>query len=84
MDNPVTGQRLVFRMASHETGGELLEVESVYTKPSPARPPAHYHPHQEERFEALSGTLHVRVGDAERELRGGDVLVALPGTPHGM
>lgn len=84
LDNPFTGQRLVFRKTARETGGELLEVESVYTKPSPSRPPAHYHPHQEERFEVLSGALRVRVGDEERMLREGDVLVVPPNTPHEM
>ena len=84
LDNPVTGQRLIFRATARETGGELLDVESVYTKPSPSRPPSHYHPHQEERFEILSGALRVRVGDKERELREGDVLVVPPGTPHEM
>ena len=84
LENPVTGQRLVFRATARETGGELLEVESVYTKPSPSRPPDHYHPHQEEHFEVLSGALRVRVGGEERELRRGDVLVVPPATPHEM
>jgi hypothetical protein len=36
LENPITGQRLVFHRTSEDTGGELLEVESVYMKPSPS------------------------------------------------
>jgi hypothetical protein len=45
LDNPVSGQRIIFRKTTGDTGGELLEVESVYTRASPSRPPAQYHPH---------------------------------------
>src|SRR5215203_3847788 len=41
MENPVSGQRLIFRKTARDTAGDLLEVESVYTKPTPppsARP----------------------------------------------
>jgi hypothetical protein len=48
----------------------LLEVEAVYTKPTPSRPPVHYHPRQEERFEVLHGRLNVLVaGGNERSER---------------
>jgi hypothetical protein len=45
LENPITGQRMIVRKTA------------VYTKPSSSRPPAQYHPHQEERFEVLSGRL---------------------------
>ncbi len=84
LENPITGQRLVFRKTAKGTDGELLEVESIYTKASLSRPPAHYHPYQEERFEVLSGTLRVLVGGEERTLKAGEVLTVAPGTPHEM
>jgi len=59
-------------------------VESVYTKPSPSRPPLHYHPRQEERFEVLSGKLHTLIDGEERTLTEGKVLVVPPRIPHGM
>jgi quercetin dioxygenase-like cupin family protein len=83
-ENPVSGQRLIFRKTARDTGGELLEVESVYTKPSPSRPPAHYHPRQEEHFEVLSGEVHALIGGQERTLREGDVFIVPPRVPHGM
>jgi quercetin dioxygenase-like cupin family protein len=84
LDNPVSGQRIIFRKTTEDTGGELLEVESVYTKPSPSRPPAHYHPHQEERFEVLSGSLMVVVEGEARAYGEGEAFVVPPGVSHEM
>lgn len=84
LDNPVTGQRIIFHRTSDDTDGALLEVESVYTKPSPSRPPNHYHPGQEERFEVLAGELRALIGGEERTLGEGETLLIPPGTPHTM
>ena len=84
LETPITGQRLIFRKTGRDTGGELLAVESVYERPSPSRLPEHYHPHQEERFEVLSGTVHVLIDGVERVLVAGEVIVIPPGTPHEM
>ena len=84
LENPVSGQHLIVRNAARDTGGELLEVEAVYTKPTPSRPPAHYHPRQEERFEVLDGKLNVLVDGQERTLEEGEVLTVAPGVPHQM
>jgi quercetin dioxygenase-like cupin family protein len=84
MENPVSGQHLFIQKTAKDTGGELLEVESVYTKPTPSRPPTHYHPRQEERFEVLAGRLNVLVDGQERTLEEGEVLILPPGVPHEM
>jgi quercetin dioxygenase-like cupin family protein len=84
LENPVSGQRLIFRKTARDTGGELLEVEAVYAKPTPSRPPVHQHPRQEERFEVLSGRLNVLVGGRDRTLGEGEVLIVAPGVPHQM
>jgi quercetin dioxygenase-like cupin family protein len=84
LDNPVTGQRIIFRRTSEDTNGALLEVESVYTKPTPSRPPVHYHPGQEERFEVLSGELRVLIDGEARTLGEGETLLVPPGTTHSM
>jgi quercetin dioxygenase-like cupin family protein len=83
-ENPVSGQKLIFHKTAGDTGGELLEVESIYTEPSPSRPPLHYHPRQEERFEVLSGELHALIGGEERNLKVGETLVIPRGIPHSM
>ena len=84
LQNPVSGQHLIIRNTAQDTGGELLEVEAVYTKPTPSRPPVHYHPRQEERFEVLDGRLNVLVGGQERTLGEGEVVTVAPGVPHAM
>lgn len=84
LENPVSGQRIVFRKTASQTDGELLEVECVYTKPTPSRPPVHYHPGQEERFEVLSGEVRVVIDGGERAYDEGEEFVVPPGVPHGM
>lgn len=77
------GQRLVFRKTAAETNGELLEVESVLAPNSP-RPPAHYHPTQEERFTVLSGTVTACVDGVERRYSTGDSFTIPPRAVHYM
>ena len=54
--DPIRGQRLVFRRTAQETHGALVEVEAFY-QPTSVASPAHLHPHQEEYFEVLSGSM---------------------------
>lgn len=83
-DNPMSGQQIIFQKRSADTNGELLEVESIYTKPTPSRPPIHYHPRQEERFEVLSGAVKVCVDGTERTLSEGEILVVPSNVLHKM
>jgi len=77
------GERLSFRMTSQETSGELLEMEVVYSPNSP-RPPAHYHPSQEEHFEVLNGKLYAEIGGQRRKYEAGDRFTVPIGTHHWM
>ena len=61
IENPVTGERLVFRKTSRETNGEAVLVET-FVEPDGFVAAAHVHPHQEERFQILRGTLGFRLG----------------------
>src|SRR3954468_13474586 len=81
--NPHTGQTLIFKRTAADTGGELLEVESVWEQHGP-QPPAHLHPSQEEHFEVLEGTLQVEIDGARRALSEGDRIVVPAGTVHSM
>jgi quercetin dioxygenase-like cupin family protein len=74
-------ERLTVRTASIASGGELLELEAVYA-PKGRMPPEHFHPAQEERFDALEGSVRVRLDGDERELRAGQTLVVPPRAPH--
>jgi hypothetical protein len=68
IENPVTGERLVFHQTSRETDGQAVVFET-FVQPDGFVAAAHVHPKQEERFEILSGTLGLtdgRRGDRRR------------------
>ena len=81
LENPVTGEVLVFRRTSEETNGEAVLVETT-VRPDGFVAAAHVHPDQTERFEVLEGLLGLRVGEREVLAGPGDVAVVAPGTPH--
>jgi quercetin dioxygenase-like cupin family protein len=81
LENPVTGEVLVFHHTSAETDGESVLVETI-VRPHGFVAATHVHPHQTERFEVLEGLLGLHVGDEELVARPGDVAVVAPGTPH--
>jgi quercetin dioxygenase-like cupin family protein len=81
LENPVTGEVLVFHRTSAETNGESVLVETI-VRPHGFVAAAHVHPFQTERFEVLAGVLGLRVGDEEILAGPGDVAVVPPGTPH--
>ena len=81
IENPVTGERLVFRKTSRETNGEAVELET-FVKPDGFVAAAHVHPHQEERFHVLRGTVGFRLG-REKIVAGPGQRVTVPaGTAH--
>jgi quercetin dioxygenase-like cupin family protein len=81
LENPVTGEVLIFRETSSETGGEFVLVETII-RPDGFVAAAHVHPHQTERFEVLEGRVGFRVGDRELVAEPGNVVTAEPGKPH--
>ncbi len=81
IENPATGERVVFRRTSAETNGELLEYEFLF-RPRGFVAAEHVHPRQEERHEVLGGRLGISVAGREQVLQPGDAVVVPPGTPH--
>jgi quercetin dioxygenase-like cupin family protein len=81
IENPVTGERLVFRATATETDGEVTAFDT-YVQPKGAVAAAHYHPLQAERFEVVSGTIGLKVAGEKHELGPGHVIRIEPGTPH--
>jgi mannose-6-phosphate isomerase-like protein (cupin superfamily) len=79
--NPISGERITFRKTSADTDGEYLEVDVELT-PDGAVPGMHVHPHQQERFEILSGNVRFRRGLRKIDAKAGDVLVVEPGKAH--
>lgn len=81
--NPVTGQQIKFVQTAKDTGGQLLEMESVYAASS-KEPPPHYHPYQAEHFTILEGEMTVRMNGGLTVLKKGDSLHVPPNTIHSM
>jgi len=81
IENPVTGERLVFHTTSRETDGEVVVFET-FVQPDGFVAAAHVHPRQEERFEILSGTLGLRMGGEEIVAGPGKKVTIPTGTPH--
>jgi quercetin dioxygenase-like cupin family protein len=81
LENPVTGEVLIFHRTSQETAGEAVLVETI-VRPGGFVAAAHVHPYQTERFEVMEGRLGLRIGDRELVAGPGDVATVEPGTPH--
>ena len=81
LENPVTGEVLIFHRTARETGGEAVLVETIVRQHGFVAA-AHVHPHQTERFEVLEGRLGLRAGEKELLLGPGEVTTVAPGTPH--
>ena len=81
LENPVTGEVLIFRRTAAETSGESVLVETT-VRPGGFVAAAHIHPYQSERFEVVQGRLGLRIGDREVLAEAGDVVGVSPGTPH--
>jgi mannose-6-phosphate isomerase-like protein (cupin superfamily) len=81
IDIPGTGERVVFRKTSAETGGAAVVVET-FLRPYAAGTRPHLHPAQEERFEVLKGSVGFQVGRRQLVAGPGHRLTVPAGTPH--
>jgi mannose-6-phosphate isomerase-like protein (cupin superfamily) len=79
--NPVTGERLVFELTSHDTDGELTRFET-FVEPGGAVAAGHVHPYQAEIFTVLEGTLGIRRDREKLELSPGETALVDPGVRH--
>ncbi len=81
VENPVTGERIVFLRTAEETDGALLEMDDFWAQ-ADHQTPAHIHPAMEERWEVIAGSVRFEIGEVERTAGPGDTVVAPAGTPH--
>ncbi len=81
IENPRTGQRMLFLETAAETGGERVRIES-WNPPTGEDEPMHVHPRQESRAEVLAGRLRFVIDGQQREIGPGQSLIIPPGTPH--
>ncbi len=81
IENPVTGQRLIFLITSADSDGELFAAEGIFSPGGFAGVP-HVHPQQDERFEVLAGDAAFDIDGARHVLTAGDTIDVPRGTPH--
>jgi len=81
IENPVTGERIVFRQTSRETNGQAVVIET-FVQPNGFVAAAHVHPSQEERFEVLRGSVGFKVGRKKLVAGPGQRITVPAGTPH--
>ena len=81
IENPVTGERLVFEKTSAETNGEYVLFE-CHVEPNGFVAAAHVHPLQHERFEVLEGALTFKVDGEEFPAEPGDIVLVPAGRKH--
>jgi quercetin dioxygenase-like cupin family protein len=81
IENPRTGQRMVFLHTGAETRGESLRIE-CFNPATGVDEPEHCHPFQESRAEVISGTLRFRVAGEVQEVRAGETHTIAAGVPH--
>ena len=81
LENPISGERITFRKTAADTDGDLLVID-LELSPDGHVPGAHVHPHQEERFEVVSGVMKFRRGPRTVVARPGDIVIIPAGTMH--
>ena len=74
------GSATLVREPRH-TSVDAVEFEFAL-EPGATGPPPHFHPHQEERWEALEGVLDLRIAGSRQQLRAGESIGISPGTVH--
>jgi quercetin dioxygenase-like cupin family protein len=81
VENPVTGERIVFRQTSADTNGELVAID-LALPPGGHVPGLHVHPLQEERFEVTAGKMKFRYGMKTIVAGPGETVVVPAGKVH--
>jgi hypothetical protein len=81
IENPRTGERIIFRVTQRASGGALVEFDH-FLPPGPSTFAEHVQLNQEERFEIISGAARYRLSGAEGQAGPGEVVVVPPGAYH--
>ena len=81
IENPVTGERVVVRVGTEDSGGDLLAIDG-YVKPGGAVTGEHVHPSIDEDFAVLRGRVGFRIDGRESVAEPGARLHVPAGTAH--
>jgi quercetin dioxygenase-like cupin family protein len=83
MENPVSGERFVWRATSDSTGGQYCEFD-LFLAPGARIAAAHRHPTQLETFSVVSGTLAMTIGGQRRTVPAGEEAAVPAATAHAL
>ena len=78
--DPLPGEAVQLKLDKTHTGG-ALDLWVVTNDPQ-SGPPLHIHPHADELFYILEGTLTMQQGEEVSEVSAGDVVYIPKGVPH--
>ena len=81
IENPITGEWVVVRVGTEDSGGELLEIDA-YVNPGGAVTGEHVHPAIEEYFTVVRGRVGFRLDGRETIAPLGQRLHVPAGTSH--
>lgn len=78
------GEKVTIKTSAADSDGALLEMAAEWTPVKAHRPPVHFHPLQDERFEIAEGELTLKLEGEIHVLRAGDALDVPRGARHSM
>jgi mannose-6-phosphate isomerase-like protein (cupin superfamily) len=81
LENPATGERIIFHETATSTNGERIRYEA-FVRPHGIAAYEHIHPHQDEYHEVLDGVLTMVVDGREEALGPGESTVIAAGVRH--
>jgi quercetin dioxygenase-like cupin family protein len=81
IENPLSGEQIVIRQSSADSGGRAL-IWELTLAPGGRVPSSHAHPQQEEIFTVLDGQMKFRIGWRPVRAGAGQTVTIRPGTVH--
>jgi mannose-6-phosphate isomerase-like protein (cupin superfamily) len=82
LNNPYTGERIIFEQTEQDTGGSLVAFEHFMLPRKTPTFPAHVQLNHEERFEIIAGTARYRLEGVEGQAHIGETVIVPPGVIH--
>ena len=82
LNNPYTGERIIFEQTEQDTGGVLVAFKHFMHPRTGPTFPEHVQLNHEKRFEILAGTARYRLGGVEKQAQAGETVIIPPGAIH--
>ncbi len=81
-ENPVTGERMLFKQTGYESNGTVLDIEFFVQPGAGTGLAAHFHPFFDERAQILAGSAHYQVGGVKLPASTGDKIMLPRNVAH--